>query len=144
MSQLTIRISGQADALITHLQKEIFNRRRKKVAPAGVVETLIESAAKSQSDKRFATSWKNLMADIEKAAGLVELHGSRPAGITEEEWALVLSYRSRHSASGGRRLARAVCPPSATSPPGPVAPKGSSGEPIPDPPAHDPRPHSPC
>ncbi len=99
MAELTIQISSQADALIAQLQKEIFNRRRKKVAPAGVVETLLESAAKSQSDKRFATSWKNLVADIDKAAQLVELHGSRPAAISEEEWALVLAHRSRRLAA---------------------------------------------
>ena len=68
MSQLTVKLSDKADALIAQLQKEIFNRRRKKVSAAGVVETLVESGAKSQSDKRFATSWKNLIADIEKAA----------------------------------------------------------------------------
>ena len=55
MSQLTIKLSDKADALIAQLQKEIFNRRRKKVSAAGVVETLVESGAKSQSDKRFAT-----------------------------------------------------------------------------------------
>ena len=65
MSQLTIKLSDKADALIAQLQKEIFNRRRKKVSAAGVVETLVESGAKSQSDKRFATSWTNLIKDIE-------------------------------------------------------------------------------
>ncbi|HJO77979.1 MAG TPA: hypothetical protein QF784_01565, partial [Prochlorococcaceae cyanobacterium Fu_MAG_134] len=70
MSQLTIKLSVKADALIAQLQKEIFNRRRKKVTAAGVVETLVESGAKSQSDKRFATSWTNLIKDIEKAAKL--------------------------------------------------------------------------
>ena len=57
MSQLTIKLSDKADALIAQLQKEIFNRRRKKVSASGVVETLVESGAKSQSNKRFATSW---------------------------------------------------------------------------------------
>ena len=42
MSQLTIKLSDKADALIAQLQKEIFNRRRKKVSAAGVVETLVE------------------------------------------------------------------------------------------------------
>ena len=70
MSQITIKLSDKADALIAQLQKEIFNRRRKKVTAAGVVETLVESGAKSQSDKRFATSWTNLIKDIEKAAKL--------------------------------------------------------------------------
>ena len=68
MSQLTIKLSDKADALIAQLQKEIFNRRRKKVSAAGVVETLVESGAKSQSDKRFATSWTNLIKAIETAA----------------------------------------------------------------------------
>ena len=49
MSQLTIKLSDKADALIAQLQKEIFNRRRKKVSASGVVETLVESGAKSQS-----------------------------------------------------------------------------------------------
>ena len=95
MSQLTIKLSDKADALIAQLQKEIFNRRRKKVSAAGVVETLVESGAKSQSDKRFATSWKNLISDIEKAAKLANAHGSKPANLSDAEWALVLSHRSR-------------------------------------------------
>ena len=66
MAELKIKLSDKALSLIAQLQKEIFNRRRKKVTPSGVVETLVESAAKSQSDKRFATSWKNLVVDIEK------------------------------------------------------------------------------
>ena len=98
MSQLTIKLSDKADALIAQLQKEIFNRRRKKVSAAGVVETLVESGAKSQSDKRFATSWKNLISDIEKAAQLASAHGSKPANLSDAEWALVLSHRAR---SGG-------------------------------------------
>ena len=61
MSQLTIRISAKAEAMIATLQKEIFNRRRKKVTAQGVVETLVESGAKSQADKRYAASWKNLI-----------------------------------------------------------------------------------
>lgn len=95
MSQLTIKLSDKADALIAQLQKEIFNRRRKKVSPAGVIETLVESGAKSQSDKRFATSWSNLIADIEKAAKVADAHGAKPATLSEAEWALVLSHRSR-------------------------------------------------
>jgi len=98
MSELTIKLSDKADALIAQLQKEIFNRRRKKVSAAGVVETLVESGAKSQSDKRFATSWKNLISDIEKAAKLANAHGSKPANLSDAEWALVLSHRAR---SGG-------------------------------------------
>ena len=78
MSQLTIKLSDKADALIAQLQKEIFNRRRKKVSAAGVVETLVESGAKSQSDKRFATSWVNLIKDIDDdgngALDLEEFH----------------------------------------------------------------------
>lgn len=95
MSQLTIKLSDKADALIAQLQKEIFNRRRKKVSASGVVETLVESGAKSQSDKRFATSWKNLISDIEKAAKLANAHGSKPANLSDAEWALVLSHRAR-------------------------------------------------
>jgi hypothetical protein len=95
MSQLTITLSDKADALIAQLQKEIFNRRRKKVSAAGVIETLVESGAKSQSDKRFATSWSNLVADIETAARVAHAHGAKPANLSDEEWALVLSHRTR-------------------------------------------------
>ena len=97
MSQLSIKLSDKADALIAQLQKEIFNRRRKKVTAAGVVETLVESGARSQSDKRFATSWLNLIEDIEKAAKLATAHGSKPASLTDEEWVMVLSHRNRQS-----------------------------------------------
>ena len=103
MSQITIKLSDKADALIAQLQKEIFNRRRKKVTAAGVVETLVESGAKSQSDKRFATSWTNLIKDIEKAAKLAYAHGSKPSTLTDEEWALVLSHRSRSTTSRSRK-----------------------------------------
>ncbi|WP_115009526.1 hypothetical protein [Synechococcus sp. N5] len=106
MSQLTIKLSDKADALIAQLQKEIFNRRRKKVSAAGVVETLVESGAKSQSDKRFATSWTNLIKDIEKAAKLSYAHGSKPSTLSDEEWALVLSHRSRGSAGRARRTVK--------------------------------------
>ena len=99
MSQLSIKLSDKADALIAQLQKQIFNRRRKKVSPAGVVETLVESGAKSQSDKRFATSWTNLIADIEQAAKLANAHGSKPANLSDAEWALVLSHRARSSSA---------------------------------------------
>ena len=95
MSQLSIKLSDKADALIAQLQKEIFNRRRKKVTAAGVVETLVESGARSQSDKRFATSWVNLIEDIEKAAKLANAHGNKPASLTDEEWVMVLSQRNR-------------------------------------------------
>ena len=101
MSQITIKLSDKADALIAQLQKEIFNRRRKKVSAAGVVETLVESGAKSQSDKRFATSWTNLIKDIEKAA-----HGSKPASLSDEEWALVLTHRSRSSSARPKRTVK--------------------------------------
>jgi hypothetical protein len=95
MSQLSIQLSDKADALIAQLQKEIFNRRRKKVTAAGVVESLVESGARSQSDKRFATSWANLIKDIEKAAKL------------DEEWVLVLSHRARlGTTSGGKKAAK--------------------------------------
>ena len=106
MSQLTIKLSDKADALIAQLQKEIFNRRRKKVSAAGVVETLVESGAKSQSDKRFATSWINLIKDIEKAAKLAYAHGSKPSTLTDEEWALVLSHRSRSTSARPRRTVK--------------------------------------
>ncbi len=95
MAQVTIQLSDKALALVAQLQKEIFNRRRKKVTVAGVVETLVESGAKSQSDKRFATSWKNLIIDIEKAAKVADAHGAKPANLTDAEWAMVLSYRTR-------------------------------------------------
>lgn len=97
MSQLSIKLSDKADALIAQLQKEIFNRRRKKVTAAGVVETLVESGARSQSDKRFSTSWVNLIQDIEKAAKLATAHGSKPSSLTDEEWVMVLSHRNRQS-----------------------------------------------
>ena len=111
MSQLTIKLSDKADALIAQLQKEIFNRRRKKVTAAGVVETLVESGAKSQSDKRFATSWVNLIKDIEKAAKLAYAHGSKPSTLTDEEWALVLNHRSRATRSRPRRTVKKTSAP---------------------------------
>jgi len=93
--KLTIQISEKGDALIAQLQKEIFQRRRKKVSAEGVIETLIESGAKSQSDKRFAASWQNLVADIEKAAKVAQTHGAKPANLSDAEWALVLAHRTR-------------------------------------------------
>ena len=103
MAQLTIKLSAKADAMIAQLQKEIFNRRRKKVTAQGVVETLVESGAKSQSDKRYAASWKNLIKDIEKAAKVSEVHGNKPANISAEEWALVLSHRTRKATTGPKK-----------------------------------------
>lgn len=100
MAELKVKLSDKALSLIAQLQKEIFNRRRKKVTPSGVVETLVESAAKSQSDKRFATSWKNLVVDIEKAAKLANQHGSKPSNLSDEEWAMVLSHRTRPVKTG--------------------------------------------
>jgi hypothetical protein len=108
MSQLTIKLSDKADALLAQLQKEIFNRRRKKVSAAGVVETLVESGAKSQSDKRFATSWKNLISDIEKAAKLANAHGSKPANLSDAEWAMVLSHRARSSKPAAKPAVKAA------------------------------------
>ena len=105
MAEITIQLSDKALSLIAQLQKEIFNRRRKKVTPAGVVETLVESGAKSQSDKRFATSWKNLVSDIEKAARLADAHGAKPTSLSDEEWALALNHRSRP-----KRAAKTVAP----------------------------------
>ncbi|WP_269622629.1 hypothetical protein [Prochlorococcus marinus] len=95
MSQLTIKVSPKAEAMIATLQKEIFNRRRKKITAQGVVESLVESGAKSQSDKRYASSWKNLIKDIEKAAKQTEVHGNKPANISAEEWAMLLAHRTR-------------------------------------------------
>jgi len=108
MSQLSIKLSDKADALIAQLQKEIFNRRRKKVTAAGVVESLVESGARSQSDKRFATSWTNLIQDIEKAAKLANAHGSKPSSLTDEEWVMVLSHRARAQSSPVRSAKKAV------------------------------------
>ena len=105
MSQLSIKLSDKADALIAQLQKEIFNRRRKKVTAAGVVETLVESGARSQSDKRFSTSWTNLIKDIEKAAKLANAHGSKPSSLTDAEWAMVLSHRQRAAVDGAGKKA---------------------------------------
>ncbi len=116
MSQLTVKLSDRADALIAQLQKEIFNRRRKKVSAAGVIETLVESGAKSQSDKRFSTSWKNLVADIEKAAKVADAHGAKPANLSDEEWAMVLNHRTRTPGPARKAQARktAVAKKSAT------------------------------
>jgi hypothetical protein len=119
MSQLSIQLSDKADALIAQLQKEIFNRRRKKVTAAGVVESLVESGARSQSDKRFATSWANLIKDIEKAAKLADAHGSKPSSLSDEEWVLVLSHRARLGTTSGvkKAAARATRKPAAAKKP---------------------------
>ena len=106
MSQLSIKVSAKGDALIATLQKEIFNRRRKKVSASQVVETLVESGAKSQSDKRYAASWKNLIKDIEKAAKVSEVHGNKPANISADEWALILSHRTRKGATPKKAVAQ--------------------------------------
>ena len=110
MSQLSIKLSDKADALIAQLQKEIFNRRRKKVTASGVVETLVESGARSQSDKRFSTSWVNLIQDIEKAAKLANAHGSKPSSLSDEEWVMVLSHRNRQSTGKPARQSAAKKP----------------------------------
>jgi len=110
MAQVTIQLSDKALALVAQLQKEIFNRRRKKVSVAGVVETLVESGAKSQSDKRFATSWKNLITDIEKAAKVADAHGAKPANLTDAEWAMVLSHRTRAQKAPAARATAAGKP----------------------------------
>ena len=106
MSQLSIKVSAKGDALIATLQKEIFNRRRKKVTASQVVETLVESGAKSQSDKRYAASWKNLIKDIEKAAKVSEIHGNKPANVSADEWALILSHRTRKTTSAKKVSAK--------------------------------------
>ena len=106
MSQLKISVSAKADAMIAQLQKEIFNRRRKKITAEGVVESLVESRAKSQSDKRFAASWKNLIKDIEKAAKASEVHGNKPANISADEWALIISHRTRKGTAAKKAPAK--------------------------------------
>ena len=94
--------------MIAQLQKEIFNRRRKKITAEGVVESLVESGAKSQSDKRFAASWKNLIKDIEKAAKASEVHGNKPANISADEWALIISHRTRKGTAAKKAPAKKV------------------------------------
>ena len=106
MSQLSIKVSAKGEAMIATLQKEIFNRRRKKVSASQVVETLVESGAKSQSDKRYAASWKNLIKDIEKAAKVSEVHGNKPANASADEWALILSHRTRKTTSAKKVSAK--------------------------------------
>ena len=106
MSQLSIKVSAKGEAMIATLQKEIFNRRRKKVSASQVVETLVESGAKSQSDKRYAASWKNLIKDIEKAAKVSEVHGNKPANVSADEWALILSHRTRKTSSAKKVSAK--------------------------------------
>jgi len=135
MSQLNVKLSDRADALIAQLQKEIFNRRRKKVSAAGVIETLVESGAKSQSDKRFATSWKNLVADIEKAAKVADAHGAKPASLSDEEWALVLSHRTRTPRAATPTKRRSPTRKPAASKP--AASKAAAAKPAADKPAAD-------
>ena len=106
MSQLSIKVSAKGEAMIATLQKEIFNRRRKKVTASQVVETLVESGAKSQSDKRYAASWKNLIKDIEKAAKVSEVHGNKPANVSADEWALILSHRTRKTTTAKKVSAK--------------------------------------
>ena len=106
MSQLSIKVSAKGEAMIATLQKEIFNRRRKKVTATQVVETIVESGAKSQSDKRYAASWKNLINDIEKAAKVSEVHGNKPANVSADEWALILSHRTRKTTSAKKVSAK--------------------------------------
>ena len=106
MSQLKINVSPKAEAMIATLQKEIFNRRRKKITAQGVVESLVESGAKSQSDKRYASSWKNLIKDIEKAAKASEVHGNKPANVTAEEWAMLVALRTRKGTTAKKPAAK--------------------------------------
>ena len=117
MSQLSIKVSAKGEAMIATLQKEIFNRRRKKVTASQVVETLVESGAKSQSDKRYAASWKNLIKDIEKAAKVSEIHGNKPANISADEWALILSHRTRKGTSAKNALVKPSAKKSSTKKP---------------------------
>ena len=106
MSQLKINVSAKAEAMIAQLQKEIFNRRRKKITAEGVVESLVESGAKSQSDKRYASSWKNLIKDIEKAAKASEVHGNKPSNVTAEEWAMLVAMRTRKGTTAKKPAAK--------------------------------------
>ena len=108
MSQLKINVSAKAEAMIAQLQKEIFNRRRKKITAQGVVESLVESGAKSQSDKRYASSWKNLIKDSEKAAKASEVHGNKPANVTAEEWAMLVAMRTRKGASSKKAAPKKI------------------------------------
>ena len=114
MSHLSIKVSAKGEAMIATLQKEIFNRRRKKVTATQVVETLVESGAKSQSDKRYAASWKNLIKDIEKAAKVSEIHGNKPANINADEWALILSHRTRKGTIAKKALVKPAAKKTAT------------------------------
>jgi len=114
MAQLKINVSAKAEAMIAQLQKEIFNRRRKKITAQGVVESLVESGAKSQSDKRYASSWKNLIKDIEKAAKASEVHGNKPANVTAEEWAMLVAMRTRKGAAAPKKAAPAKAVKKAT------------------------------
>ena len=43
MSQLSIKVSAKGDALIATLQKEIFNRRRKKVTASQSLKPLLKA-----------------------------------------------------------------------------------------------------
>ena len=133
MANLTIKVSAKADAMIAQLQKEIFNRRRKKVTAQGVVETLVESGAKSQSDKRYSASWKNLIKDIEKAAKQSEVHGNKPANVSAEEWALILSHRTRKGSTAKKaapkKAAKKAAPKKATAKK-PAAKKAVAKKPI--------------
>ncbi len=60
---------------------------------AGVIQALVETAANSQSDKRYASAWQNLIKDFEKAAK--EVNRNKPDHITVEEWAMLLAHRTR-------------------------------------------------
>ncbi|MCS5691505.1 hypothetical protein NZK33_05845 [Cyanobium sp. FGCU-6] len=48
------------------LQKEIFQRQRKKVPAGGVIETLVESGAKSQSDRGGLASATAAGLDVDR------------------------------------------------------------------------------
>ena len=128
MSQLSIKVSAKGEAMIATLQKEIFNRRRKKVTASQVVETLVESGAKSQSDKRYAASWKNLIKDIEKAAKVSEVHGNKPSNVSADEWALILSHRTRKTTSAKKVSAKPAAKKTAVKKP--VAKKAIAKKPV--------------
>ena len=44
--------------------------------------------------------------EIEKAAKLASAHGSKPASLSDEEWALVLTHRSRSSSARPKRTVK--------------------------------------
>ena len=60
--------------MIAQLQKEILESRRKKITGEEVVKSPVKSGTRSQSDKRYISSRKNLIKDIEKTSKQTELN----------------------------------------------------------------------